>query len=167
MMTTQFIREQLGLSQEALAQYLTISISQLAMHETGKRELPSGTMVKLADIIVFLKQNQKTSKQDNELLPKQKAKMQELLEKQIIALELKKIKEQRKIDAIVKKYEQSCKLNLFVDYLEKNKSTQIASMRLQAQSGIEKNNLVVQTMQTLKLEAITSEQVFLKSLKEK
>ncbi len=93
MKTTQFIREQLGLSQESLAHYLSISISQLAMYETGKRELPTGTMTKLADIMLFLNQNQKNFKQENELLNKQQSKVQSLIEKQLIELELKQIKE--------------------------------------------------------------------------
>ena len=36
MATTQYIREQLGLTQDSLAVYLSIPMSQLAMHETGK-----------------------------------------------------------------------------------------------------------------------------------
>ena len=167
MKTTQFIREQIGLSQEALAHYLSISISQLAMYETGKRDLPTGTMTKLADIMLFLNQNQKNFKQENELLNKQQSKVQSLIEKQLIELELKQIKEQRKLDAIEKKYQQSLKLNLFVAHLELTKSKQKDVIQLQAFSGIEKNGLVEQTKQTLKLESINSQLAYLKSLKEK
>lgn len=167
MKTTQFIREQLGLSQESLAHYLSISISQLAMYETGKRELPTGIMTKLADIMLFLNQNQKNFKQENELLNKQQSKVQSLIEKQLIELELKQIKEQRKLDAIEKKYQQSLKLNLFVAHLELTKSKQKDVIQLQAYRGIEKNGLVEQTKQALKLESINSQIAHLKSLKEK
>ena len=167
MTTTQFIREQLGLSQEALAYYLSISISQLAMYETGKRELPTGTMTKLSDIMVFLNQNQKNFKLENELLNKQQSKVQSLIEKQLIELELKQIKEQRKLDAIEKKYQQILKLNLFVAHLELTKSKQKDVIQLQTFSGIEKNGLVEQTKQTLKLKSINSQLAYLKTLKEK
>ena len=167
MKTTQFIREQLGLSQESLAHYLSISISQLAMYETGKRDLPVGTMEKLADIMLFLNQNQKNFKQENELLNKQQSKVLNLIEKEIKILELKQIKEQRKLDAIEKKYQQSLKLNLFVAHLELTKSKQKDIIQLRAFTGIEKNGLVEQTKQTLKLESINSQLAYLKSLKEK
>ena len=167
MKTTQFIREQLGLSQEALAIYLSIRLSQLAMYETGKRDLPVGTTEKLADILLFLNQNQKKFKQENELLSKQQSKVQSLIEKQLIELELKQIKEQRKLDAIQKKHEQSLKLNLFVAHLQSNKSKSADFIQMQAFSGIEKNSLVEQTKQTLKLESINSQLAYLKTLKEK
>lgn len=167
MKTTQFIREQLGLSQEALAIYLSIRLSQLAMYETGKRDLPVGTTEKLADILLFLNQNQKKFKQENELLSKQQSKVQSLIEKQLIELELKQIKEQRKLDAIQKKHEQSLKLNSFVAHLQSNKSKQAELIRLHSFTGIEKNGLVEQTKQTLKLESINSQIAYLRSLKEK
>ena len=72
------------------------------MYETGKRDLPVGTTEKLADILLFLNQNQKKFKQENELLNKQQSKVQSLIEKQLIELELKQIKEQRKLDTIQK-----------------------------------------------------------------
>ena len=162
MKTTQFIREQIGLSQEALAHYLSISISQLAMYEIGKRELPTGTMTKLADIMLFLNQNQKNFKQENELLNKQQSKVLNLIEKEIKILELKQIKEQRKLDAIEKKYQQNLKLNIFVAHLELTKSKQKDVIQLQASRGIDKNGLVEQTKQTLKLESINSQLDYLK-----
>jgi predicted transcriptional regulator len=64
-----------------LAQYLSISISQLAMYETGRRELPTGTMIKLADMMLFLNQNQKKDEQEIEPLSDQDTKIQNLIEK--------------------------------------------------------------------------------------
>ena len=137
------------------------------MYETGKRKLPTGTMTKLAGIMLFLNQNQKNFKQESELLMKQESKVQKLVEKQIIELELKQIREQRKLETIEKKYQQSLKLNLFVAHLELTKSKQKDIIQLQAFTGIEKNGLVEQTKQTLKLESINSQLAYLKSLKEK
>lgn len=167
MTTTKFIREQLGLSQEEMAIYLSIRLSQLAMHETGKRDLPSGTITKVADIILFLNQEQKNSKHADELEMKQEAKVQKLVRKQLIELEIKKIQEQRKLDSIQKKYKQSLKLNSFVTHLENNKSKLAEFIQMKAFSGIEKNSLVEQTKQTLKLEGIKSQLTYLESLIEK
>ena len=163
--TTQYIREQLGLSQIALAQYLSMTLSQLAMYETGKRELPSGTSVKLAEILLFLNQKQKVTKQENEMLKKQEAKVQDLLERHSKELELKQLIEQRKLEAIQKKYNQSLKLNAFVAHLESNKSNLVDLIKIQANDGIEKNGLVIQTKQLLKLEGINSQLSYSKSVK--
>lgn len=167
MTTTKFIREQLGLSQEEMAIYLSIRLSQLAMHETGKRDLPTGTMAILADILLFLNQEQKNSKQADKLIKNQKVKVKNLVDKLIIELELKQIREQHKLDAIQKKYEQSLKLNSFVTHLQNNKSKLAEFIQTKAFSGIEKNSLVEQTKQTLKLEGIKSQLACLKSLTEK
>ena len=137
------------------------------MYETGKRDLPVGTTEKLADILLFLNQNQKKFKQENELLNKQQSKVQSLIEKQLIELELKQIKEQRKLDAIQKKHEQSLKLNSFVAHLQSNKSKLVEFIQMLAFSGMEKNSLVAQTKQNLKLEGINSQLAYLKTLKEK
>ncbi len=83
------IREQLGISQQVLTIYLSIRLSQLALYETSKRELPVGTTEKLVDILLFLN---KKIKQEKELLNKQQSKVQILIEMQFIELELKQIK---------------------------------------------------------------------------
>lgn len=167
MKVSQLLREQLGLSQEIMAYYIGISKSLLAMYERGKREIPTSAMVKLAEMELFLNQDQKILKQADELMKKQEAKVQNLIENQIKELELKQIKEQRKLDAIEKKYQQSLKLNKFVAHLESNKSKQKDLIQMQSFLGIEKNGLVEQTKQNLKLKSINSQLVYLKTLKEK
>jgi transcriptional regulator with XRE-family HTH domain len=167
MKASQLIREQLGLSQEIMAYYLGVTKSLLAMYERGKREIPTSAMVKLAEMELFLNQNQNKFKQENELLNKQQSKVKSLIEKQLLELELKQIKEQRKLDAIQKKHEQSLKLNLFVAHLQSNKSKSADFIQMHAFTGIEKNGLVEQTKQTLKLESINSQLAYLKTLKEK
>ena len=167
MKTSQIIREQLGLSQEIMAYYLGITKSLLAMYERGKREIPTAAMVKLAEMELFLNQKQEISKQESELLNKQEAKVQELIERHSKELEYKLIKEQRKLDAIQKKYNQSLKLNSFVAHLQKNESKQATLIKLQAYGGIEINGLVVQTNKLLKIESINSQLAYCKSVKEK
>lgn len=51
---TKKIREQLGLSQYQLAVYLSVSRSQIALSETGRRSLPTGALVKLAALATSL-----------------------------------------------------------------------------------------------------------------
>jgi len=164
---TQYIREQLGLSQSALAQYLSITLSQLAMYETGKRELPLGTSVKLADFLLFLNQEENVFKQEKEILRKQENQVQEFLQQHIKNLEFKQIKEQQKLEAIQKKYYQSVKLKAFGIHLENSKSTLFDLVKILADDGIEKNGLVDQTRQLLKLESINSQLAYCKSVKEK
>ena len=167
MKSSQIIREQLGLSQEIMAYYLGITKSLLAMYERGKREIPTAAMVKLAEMELFLNQKQEISKQESELLNKQEAKVQDLLEQYSKELEYKLIKEQRKLDAIQKKYNQSLKLNSFVAHLQKNESKQATLIKLQAYGGIEINGLVVQTNKLLKIESINSQLAYCKRVKEK
>ena len=167
MKSSQIIREQLGLSQEIMAYYLGITKSLLAMYERGKREIPTAAMVKLAEMELFLNQKQKITKQESELLNKQEAKVQELIQRHSKELEYKLIKEQRKLDAIQKKYNQSLKLNSFVAHLQKNESKQATLIKLQAYGGIEINGLVVQTNKLLKIESINSQLAYCKSVKEK
>lgn len=167
MKASQALREQLGLSQEIMAHYLSLTKSLLAMHEKGKREIPTPAIVQLAEMELFINQNQNTSTQETELLKQQEVKVQEWIEKQIKDLELKHIRAQRKLDAIQKKYQQSLKLHSFVSHLEKNKSTLKELVLIQALSGIEKNSLATQTQQVMKMEGITSQMNYLKTLKEK
>lgn len=167
MKASQLIREQLGLSQETMAYYLGVTKSLLAMYERGKREIPTAAMVKLTEMELFLNQKQETSKQENELLKKHEMKVLNLVDKQIIELELKQIREQRKLDAIQKKYQQSLKLNSFVTHLQSNKSKLAEMIQMVAFSGIEKNNLVEQTKQNIKLEGIKNQLAYVNGLKEK
>jgi transcriptional regulator with XRE-family HTH domain len=165
--STQYIREQLGLSQIALAQYLSISLSQLAMYEIGKRELPAGTNVKLAEILLFLNEDQKETNQENEIIKKQEAKIQDFLKQQVKELEFMKLKEQRKLEVLQKKFKQNIKLKAFATHLENKKSNLAEVVNIQATTGIEKNGLLAQTIQRLKLESINGQLAYYKSVKEK
>lgn len=164
---TQYIREQLGLSQIALAQYLSITLSQLAMYETGKRELPTGVMVKLEEILVFLNQEQTETQQENEITKKQKSKIQDFLERYQKELLIKKIAVERKLESLQKRYNQSIKLLLFVNQIENQASSLLEVLKIQAHSGIEKNGLDVQTKQRLKLESINRQLAYIESVKDK
>ncbi|WP_395047004.1 helix-turn-helix transcriptional regulator [Flavobacterium sp.] len=157
MKTTQLLRDQLGLSQEMMAWYLKITLSQLAMYETGKRDLPTGTMTKIAEILIFFQQKEIVSKEENELLDKQKSKVQEIIKHQTIELKYQQMKEQRMLDKIEKKYNQSLQLHSLAQHLQKSKAELADILLHQAIAGIQKYSLANQTKQLLKLEGIKSQ----------
>jgi transcriptional regulator with XRE-family HTH domain len=157
MKVTQLLRDQLGLSQEMMAWYLKITLSQLAMYETGKRDLPTGAMTKMAEILIFFQQKEKVSKEENELLEKEQAKVKEIIKHQTIELKYQQMKEQRLLDKIEKKYNQSLQLFILAQHLQKSKAELANIMLHQAFSGIQKYSLANQTKQLLKLEGIKSQ----------
>ena len=165
MKSSQFIREQLGLSQEALAFYLGISKSLLAMYERGKREIPTLALAKLAEMELFLNQNLAYSKQEPIYQKHQEANVVNFLEQHRKELEYKKLVVQRKLEALKKKYNQSVLLNAYVSQLDISKSKSGALLHYQATTGIEKNGLVEQTIQLLKLESINAQLAYYKSVK--
>jgi transcriptional regulator with XRE-family HTH domain len=163
MKTTQLIREELGISQLTMAQYLSIPLSQLAMYETGKRDLPSKASVKIAEMLLFLNGQQKTVKTENII---EETKVKEFIAHVTKELEYKQIKEQRKLDAILKKYKQSIQLHSLANYLHKSDSLQASVLLQQAKTGMEKYGLTMQTKQELKLKSIKSQLAYIKALKE-
>ncbi len=164
---TQFFRDQLGLSQEMMAIYLAVTKSQLSMYEIGKRELPIGTQTKLADLAVFFEQNKISKEQESEFQKEQELKLKAFLAFQIKELEYKQMKEQRILDAIQTKYHQSLKLHAFALHLQKGKEKLAGVLLQQAISGVERNGLLLQTQQLLKLEGIKSQLNYITILKEK
>lgn len=164
---TQFFRDQLGLSQEMMAIYLDLAKSQLSMHESGKRELPIGTQTKLAEIALFFDQNKNTKEDEIPISKKHEQELTELLADQIKELQYKQVKEQRILDAIQKKYHQSLKLHAFALHLQKSKHKLAEILLQQAISGVERNGLLLQTQQLLKLEGIRSQLNYITNLKEK
>ncbi|ELM3651075.1 helix-turn-helix transcriptional regulator [Flavobacterium psychrophilum] len=165
MKTTQLLRDQLGLSQEMMAQYLEITLSQLAMYETGKRELPTGALIKLSVIVLFFEQKQEVSSTEKELLKQEQVKVQEIINRKAKELEYKQIKAQRALDKIQKKHKQSLQLNLLAQYLQKNKTEKNNVLLQQALIGINKYGLANQTIQILNLESIKSQLNYVATLK--
>jgi transcriptional regulator with XRE-family HTH domain len=167
MKPTQFFREQLGLTQEMMALYLAVTKSRLSMHELDKRELPSAAIAKLAEIAVFLDQNKTNESVESEFQIEQELKLKAFLDSQIKELEYKKIKEERLLEVIQKKYKQNIALYAFAQHLQKNKIALAEVLLPQAIKGIAQNGLVNQTMQRAKVEAIVSQLFYLQSLNKK
>ncbi|OUD24370.1 hypothetical protein FPG92_12695 [Flavobacterium psychrophilum] len=148
-----------------MAQYLEITLSQLAMYETGKRELPTGALIKLSVIVLFFEQKQEVSSTEKELLKQEQVKVQEIINRKAKELEYKQIKAQRALDKIQKKHKQSLQLNLLAQYLQKNKTEKNNVLLQQALIGINKYGLANQTIQILNLESIKSQLNYVATLK--
>ncbi len=167
MKTTELLRNQLGLSQEMMAVYLGLNRSQIAMYETRKRDLPTAVLIKLAHITLFFEQNQITDAIEKEFLNKQDLELQAFLAHQLKELEYKRIKEERLLERMQKKYRQNLALYHLALHLQEN-NVELAEVLLeQATTGMKQNGLLNQTKQKMKLETITTQLDYCQSLKEK
>ena len=163
MKLTQSYREQLRLSQETLAMVFNISKSQLAMHETGKRDLPLAALEKLAAMTSFFKQAATTST-TVELIKNQEWQQQIFIEAQIKELEFLQIQAQRLLDTMLKKYNQNLALHAFALHLQANGAPLGDTLLQQATKGIEKNGLVAQTQLIIKREGIKGQLDYLRNI---
>ncbi|WP_309608250.1 helix-turn-helix transcriptional regulator [Flavobacterium sp.] len=114
MRLSQLLRDKLGLSQENLAQYLKIPLSQLAMYETGRRDLSADAHAKLTEMLLFLEQ--KNGNAEKEIQNSQELKALDKI--QIKELEFQEINEQQLLDKIQKKYNQNIQLYLLANHLQ-------------------------------------------------
>lgn len=165
MKLTSFFRDQLGLSQEMMAIHLAVTKSQLSMYESGKRELPNTALTKLAELAVFFDQNKISEEPESEVQKEQELKLKAFLAIQIKELEYKKLKEQRRLEKIQKKYKQNNMLYKWALHLRENKVTLSEVVLHQATKGMEQNGLVSQMIQKMKLETITTQLDYFQSLK--
>jgi transcriptional regulator with XRE-family HTH domain len=160
MKTTQLFRNKIGFSQDAMAQHLLLTRSQLSMYEIGKRELPTHALLKLAEIEIFFNQVQKQSVTEKELLEIQKIQKKQLLldyEKEIC---FKLLKAQRALKKIQKKHEQNVALLQLVLYLKlPNHVLQ------QAVAGIESNGPVQQLQHELEIQSFMQQAAYIEALK--
>ncbi len=163
MKTTQLLRDKLGLTQENMAHYLKITLSQLALYETGRRDLPTVALVKTAEIFLFT--SQKDALIDESLLKQQELKTNEILNLHTKELEYKQMKEQRLLEKIQKKYNQSVELFLLAKHLQTSNKEQSTKFLQLASIGIEKYGVAQQTMQIVKLESINSQLRYIVDLK--
>lgn len=153
----QIIREKLGFSQKAFAQYLFIPSSQLAMYESGKRDLPTKALLQIAEMCLFLDQEKPAVVEQDKLTKELESELYETLLLQAKELQYKQLKEQRLLDAIVKKYNQNSNLYYFAKYANKKRTEQDEVLAEDALKEIKKNGLAVQFEQQLKLQSVKSQ----------
>ncbi|UOX34522.1 helix-turn-helix domain-containing protein [Flavobacterium sediminilitoris] len=113
------IREELGVSQSDLAIVLKVSKTQLAMYETGRRDLPSDVLLKLADMVIFVRKVKNSSIETAAYLKEENKKMKRYLEGEILINKHRQLILEKKISRVEKKYEDNIAKLKFVAYLKK------------------------------------------------
>ncbi len=163
MKATLEIRTYFGLSQELMAQYLGVSLGQLAMCEIGKRELPINALKQLAQMTVFAFKNTPFELDPN-LFEKVEAEAKIILNKKYKKLHFKLVKEQRLLSKLEKKKEQNYNLMAYGLALQSTNSDLAATVVQEAKSRLTIENNVQLHLQKLKVITIESQLEFLNSL---
>ena len=151
MNSSKYIRNQFGLSQPQLAQYLKIALSQLAMFEKGKRDLPTAALVQLAAMELFLTNESIDFKMPDDVMKYQNKDLEKYITKQILELEFKHAKLLRQQDILQKKQDQNVKLFQFANHLKQNKLEQANNFDTLVQGNLKNNFLITQAQQNMQL----------------
>lgn len=162
MKITQLLRNKMGLSQENMAQYLKVTLSQLALYETNRRELPADAYAKLTEMLLFFEQ--KEASVEEELLKKRELNVQETLQAHAKELEYQQLKGQRVLDKIMKKQQQNDQLYRFAQWEHNNDKEQKTLLMQLAATATQKDTIAQQIKLTLKLESIKSQLVYIDAL---
>jgi transcriptional regulator with XRE-family HTH domain len=99
--------KELGLKQEELAVLLNISKGQLAMFETGKRDLPIAAMQKLAPMLQFV-QEESLKSGSAEVMKFQAADKKKVLAHLLKENQYKQKLLERKLEIAEKKFQSNC-----------------------------------------------------------
>jgi transcriptional regulator with XRE-family HTH domain len=161
-------KEVFGMTQEYMAMLLQVSRSQWSMYVLGKRDLPVGAKLKLAQMLGFSEQNKNKDHQNFEDKKEQEGKIvKRLASQQLLNAKLQNSYKQ-KWKATEKKYTTSLTALQFITFLEANvqKPTEAYQLLLQtikrdAETAIEKNGMAVQAELQLKWEILQGERKIL------
>jgi transcriptional regulator with XRE-family HTH domain len=153
------IRETLGISQEEMALLLKIHPSQIAMYETGKRELPVPEHIKLMQMYAYVeKMLQKMPEHYGR--EGENARIAMLIEKELEKNYHDQIKCRKKLDAMKEKCRKAAANFHLADYLEglpageRPSESDINFYRLLGKNKIEKYGPAAQTPLELQLETL-------------
>lgn len=162
------IKELLGMKQEYMSMLLQISRSQWSMYVLGKRNLPINAKLKLAEMLGFLKQNNNKTYQNFEDKKEQDSKILKLLTTQQLLNAKLQIISKQKLKEIQRKYENATTALQFIQFLEtktqkptKQYQLLMETIKLNAQTEIEKNDLTIQTTLQYKHEILQAEEEIL------
>ncbi len=111
------ICKELGLKQEELAVLLNISKGQLAMFETGKRDLPIAAMQKLASMLQFV-QEESLKSGSAEVLKSQTEQKKKVLEHLLRENQYKQKLLEKKLEIAEKKFQSNCTAMQLMRFLE-------------------------------------------------
>lgn len=153
-------REALGLTQEETAMLLKIPISQLAMFEIGRRDLPMEAKLKLVTMYNYVQKKQQEMFQ-HPSLKGEETKMAKIVAEELHVNQREQLIIERKINNLKSKFQKSVSTLQLADYLETQESEQEKYekelpeiLRHKALKGIEKNGMSTQIKWNLKLNAL-------------
>lgn len=157
------LRETLGISQEEMAQLFKIHPSQIAMYETGKRELPVAAQLTLTQLYIHIKEKEKeTFVHPNFELETEK--IISFLEDEIQKKKLQQRNCSQKLIAMKKNYEKGMSNWFMADYFELDIISPISDakstadyLRILAKEKLDKNGPLAQLNYQIKWESLESE----------
>ena len=159
------IRDAFGISQEDLAIVLKVSRSQLAMFETGKRQLPSTALLQLAEILRYLQEDASKSADTTSLLKAQAIQKEKALEHLVKENHYKQFALEKKLNVLEKKYNASLSAFQLMKYLEKQDVKKEEFEKLMAKiierkalADLEKNVLAMLTKYKIEKEVLQAEE---------
>lgn len=155
------LRETLGVTQEEMALLLKLPLSQIAMYETRKRELPFEALhlaTAMYQYVIAQEAMVLTNKPDI------KETMIMLLEEQIAAKKWQYHKNELKLEAMKKDYEKGKRYELLAHFFERETTLVVAEkkstasyLRIRAKEKLEKNDPKAQLPYQLKTISLQSE----------
>ncbi|CAM4394179.1 helix-turn-helix domain-containing protein [Flavobacterium terrigena] len=159
------ICKQLGIKQEELAMFLNISKGQLAMYETGKRDLPTSATLQLAPMLKFM-QDESLKSGSAEMLKFQTEQQKKVLEQLLKDNKYHQIILKKKLEIAEKKYQSNVAAMQLMRYLEKEapETRLIKVIEAKATSELEKNGLEVVTKYKIQKEVLQAEEKILLKL---
>ena len=159
------IRDAFGISQEELAIVLKITRSQLAMFETGKRELPSTAIIQLAEMLRYLQEDASKSTETISLLKEQEIQKGKALEEMRKENHFKQLVLEKKLNALEKKYKANLMAFQLINYFEQQNTEnyelgkEMAKIiERKALAELNKNGLVMITKYKIEKEVLQAEE---------
>jgi|LauGreStaDraftv2_3_1035109.scaffolds.fasta_scaffold115642_2 plasmid maintenance system antidote protein VapI len=152
----------LGLKQEYVAMILKVTRTQWSMFVLGKRDLPINAKLKLAELLTFVSSDVDAA-DINALVLSTASKRRKIFETQQKSNLFQQMKVERKLTALVKKYEMAVASIKVIGFLEQSQSLSQheqnfwALIKMDAVREMEKNCEVVQEKWQLKLKTLQFE----------
>ena len=168
----QSLRSQLGITQEEAAMLLGISIGQLAMYETGKRDLPSAVKLALTTMWSFVQNYPPDIEKKYPILDTEQSALVKVIERELVTNKYQQVLIAQKIKRLENTYEKSRATLKLVTFLRTNPSEKtkpspalIALLEDKALKKIAQSGIAMQTKWRLKLEGLKQHEMELKKLK--
>lgn len=154
----------LGIKQDDLAMLLNVSKGQLAMYETGKRDLPVTAKLQLATILQYMQED--SDKQDSmaTILKAQMVHQKKVLEQMLQTNKYKQLLLEKKRLLVEKKYHSNLSAIKLMQFLKKEdaKNELIKVIESKATADLEKNGLAVLTRFHIEKEVLLAEEKMLR-----